>query len=93
MLTAVNVAKQQFTSSKSGCDETIKVFGSHKELCKHLALANIYGEMYILIRNSTVRLSLGKKKLYNNQINVRALIGQSAVGYCAGKPAEKSRVF
>ena len=28
----------------------------------------------------------------NNQINVRALIGQSAVGYCAGKPTEKSRV-
>ena len=31
--------------------------------------------------------------LYNNQINARALIGQSAVGYCAGKPSEKSRVF
>ena len=31
--------------------------------------------------------------LYNNQINARALIGQSAVGYCAGKPTEKSRVF
>ena len=31
--------------------------------------------------------------LYNNQINVRALIGQSAVGYCAGKLTEKSRVF
>ena len=27
--------------------------------------------------------------LYNNQINARALIGQSAVGYCAGKPTEK----
>ena len=26
--------------------------------------------------------------LYNNQINVRALFGQSAVGYCAGKPTE-----
>ena len=25
--------------------------------------------------------------------NARALIGQSAVGYCAGKPTEKSRVF
>ena len=23
----------------------------------------------------------------------RAVIGQSAVGYCAGKPTEKSRVF
>ena len=31
--------------------------------------------------------------LYNNQINVRALIGQSAVGYCAGKPTDKSLVF
>ena len=30
---------------------------------------------------------------YNNQINARALIGQSAVAYCAGKPTEKSRVF
>ena len=26
--------------------------------------------------------------LYNNQINARALSGQSAVGYCAGKPTE-----
>ena len=31
--------------------------------------------------------------LYNNQINAHALIGQSAVGYCAGKPTEKSCVF
>ena len=31
--------------------------------------------------------------LYNNQINARALIGQSAVGYCAGKPTEKLHVF
>ena len=31
--------------------------------------------------------------LYNNQINARALIGQSAVVYCAGKPTEKSRVL
>ena len=30
---------------------------------------------------------------YNNKINARALIGQSAVGYCADKPTEKSRVF
>ena len=26
---------------------------------------------------------------HNNQINVHALIGQSAVGYCAGKPTVK----
>ena len=31
--------------------------------------------------------------LYNKQINARALIGQSAVGYCYYKPTEKSRVF
>ena len=31
--------------------------------------------------------------LYNNQINARALIGQSAMGYCARKPMGKSRVF
>ena len=38
--------------------------------------------------------------LYNNQINARALIGQSAnmigqsaMGYCAGQPKEKSHVF
>jgi len=32
--------------------------------------------------------------LYNNQINARALIGQSALVYqCAGKPTEKSRVL
>ena len=31
--------------------------------------------------------------LYNNQINARALIGQLAMVYCAGKPMEKSRVF
>ena len=28
-----------------------------------------------------------------NQINARALIGQSALGYCAGKPTEKLHVF
>ena len=28
--------------------------------------------------------------LYNNQINARALIGQSAMGCCAGKPVENS---
>ena len=31
--------------------------------------------------------------LYNNQINARALISQSAMGCCAGKPIGKSRVF
>ena len=31
--------------------------------------------------------------LYNNQIKARALIGQLAMVYCAGKLIEKSRVF
>ena len=31
--------------------------------------------------------------LYNNKINARVLIGQSAMVYCAGEPMEKSRVF
>ena len=31
--------------------------------------------------------------LYNNQINARALIGQSAMVYCASNLMEKSRVF
>ena len=40
-----------------------------------------------------VCLRVDYRTLYNNQINARALIGQSAVVYCAGKPTEKSRVF
>ena len=32
-------------------------------------------------------------RLYNNKINAHALIGQSAMFYCAGKPMEISRVF
>ena len=38
---------------------------------------------------SFILFSLFMCSLYNNQINARALIGQSAVGYCAGKPTEK----
>ena len=33
------------------------------------------------------------KLLYNDQINARDLIAQSPVGYCVGKPKEKSLVF
>ena len=48
--------------------------------------------------NAILFFSLSKQimvyePLYNNQINARALIGQSAVGYCYYKPTEKSRVF
>ena len=31
--------------------------------------------------------------LYNNQMNARALIGQSAMVYCANKPMGNSRVL
>ena len=31
--------------------------------------------------------------LYNNQIEARALIGQSAMAYCAGKLMKKSCIF
>ena len=31
--------------------------------------------------------------LYNNQVNARALIGQSSMVYCAGNFMEKSLVF
>ena len=33
------------------------------------------------------------QKLYNNQINACALIGQPAVGYCTGKPTKKPHIF
>ena len=43
--------------------------------------------------SNTPQVSMGSKLLYNNQINARALIGRSAVGYCYYKSTEKSRVF
>ena len=47
-----------------------------------------------LLEVCRIQTSSGEKEndLYNNQINARALIGQSAEGYCAGKPTEKSSV-
>ena len=38
-------------------------------------------------------LSSFYQRLYNNQINARAKIGQSAAGYCAGKPMENRASF
>ena len=40
-----------------------------------------------------LQLQLTYSILYNNKINARVLIGQSAMVYCAGKPMEKSRVL
>ena len=37
--------------------------------------------------------SIEYRSLYDNQISARALIGQSAMGYCAGKAMEKSLFF
>ena len=42
---------------------------------------------------SSTMVSYYRYSFYNNQINACAVIGQSAVGYCAGKPTEKSLVF
>ena len=42
---------------------------------------------------AVIRYKQSYKCLYNNQINAHALIGQSAMGYCASKPTEKLRVF
>ena len=44
------------------------------------------------IRQMNIDLLVLHEVLNNNQINARALIGQSAVGFCAGKPTEKSCV-
>ena len=46
-----------------------------------------------IVRHQGFAIAILYYYLYNNQINARALIGQSAVVYCAGKPTEKSRVF
>ena len=43
-------------------------------------------------RKTMCRVSL-YHKLYNIQINARALIDQSAMVYCAAKPTEKPHLF
>ena len=42
----------------------------------------------LAFHNNLGNADLVNQILYNNQINARALIGQSAVGYRAGKPTE-----
>ena len=56
--------------------------------------------IYVLLKPSTTGKDIALQDfadwhsvLYKNQINARALIGQSAIIYCAGKPTEKSRGF
>ena len=72
-------------------------------LC-HLSGLTAAGYTYVStkhwISNNTVNQYFEQEKnhvvysnLYNNQINACTLIGQSAVGYCAGKPTEKLCVF
>ena len=53
----------------------------------------VKGKKEEAVMHHFVCLRVDYRTLYNNQINARALIGQSAVVYCAGKPTEKSRVF
>ena len=50
-------------------------------------------EMLIFFLPILKPLTLIYSTLYNNKINARVLIGQSAMVYCAGKPMEKSCVF
>ena len=52
-----------------------------------------YIYIYNIDRTLCAQKAMFYQNLYNDQINTCALIGQSAVGYCAGKPTEKSRVF
>ena len=65
-----------------------------------LYLVTLFIISYLVLkyREDPARPLIGQKpmfyqSLYNNQINARALIGQSAVSYCASKPTEKSRIF
>ena len=44
-----------------------------------------------MAKNNKTRFSTVYNLLYNNKINARVLIGQSAMVYCAGKPMGKSR--
>ena len=61
----------------------ISIFTSNRKL---LSFSSV---LTVMIRIS----SEGYQALYNNKINARVLIGQSAMVYCAGKPMDKSRVF
>ena len=49
-------------------------------------------ETFKAFKSSSKRVELSRP-LYNDQINTRPLICQSAVGYCADKPMEKSRLL
>ena len=40
-----------------------------------------------------ITVDIRYQTLYNDQINARALIGQSAMGYCADKPMKNFAVF
>ena len=61
-------------------------------------ILNIFEQcMRFILLHSTIdhrkKVMEGYRGLYNNKINARVVIGQSAMVYCAGKPMEKSRVF
>ena len=87
----------------SGCfPHRRRVIHPLKRLCykRILTLLDNYRELEISTPSFTLKCRASLMTflsiycyLYNNQINARALIDQSAVGYCASKPTEKSRVF
>ena len=60
------------------------------ENCSLLGTDNVHGQKYPSMFSCQLKAIV---YLYNNQINAHALIGQSAVGYCASKPTEKLNVF
>ena len=49
------------------------------------------GNLYLCDVKPETYVPIQYPKLYNNKINARVLIGQSAMVYCAGKPMEESR--
>ena len=59
----------------------------HKSTSVNLQIY-LHIELYLTFCEPVVYLLL-----YNNQINARALIGQSAMVYCASKPMENSYVL
>ena len=72
---------------------------SHRRVRIVRAVSSPLNEQHVTVLSSLFYISTSVQNpvidqdLYNNQINARALIGQSAMGYCPGKPMGKSRVF
>ena len=60
----------------------------------YIITAAVYCKIYFTVQRHAKQMQAQQIQVaQNNQINARAVIGQSAVGYCYYKPTEKSRVF